>query len=141
MTVVLGRCHLRVHNSIVFLKQIQHHQHSSPSTHYHPFFHLPTTSKAKPINMQFSTIVVALAASASAAVLPRSYMGSWDVQITTGPEERLYLTAQFKSDSYPGDDYLRSACVEAPHATLPVAHRCDRAAFDFVYDGKSKLRM
>jgi hypothetical protein len=90
--------------------------------------------------MQFSTVALALAASASAAVLPRSTMGEWDVQITLGPEpDNLYLTAQYKSDSYPGDDYLRSACVEAPHATLPVAHRCDRAAFDFSYDGQCKF--
>jgi hypothetical protein len=91
--------------------------------------------------MQFSTIVLALAASASAAVLRRSTMGEWDVQITLGPEpDNLYLTAQYKSDSYPGDDYLRSACVENPHAAQsPVVHGCDRAAFDFSYDGQSKF--
>lgn len=90
--------------------------------------------------MHFPVALLAYAASVSAAVLPRSLMGSWDVQITVTPaDDSLYLTAQYKSDSYPGDEYLRSACVEAPNAELPVAHRCDRAAFDFSYDGQCEF--
>jgi hypothetical protein len=124
----------------VLLKQKYHHKHPSRSIHYQLFFHLPINLNTITIKMQFSTVVLALVASASAAVLPRSTGGEWDVQITLGPEpDNLYLTAQYKSDSYPGENYLRSACVEAPHATLPVAHRCDRAAFDFSYDGQCKF--
>ncbi|EMD62216.1 hypothetical protein GGP41_002332 [Bipolaris sorokiniana] len=87
--------------------------------------------------MQFSAVLLALAASASAAVLPRQEMGQWAVTASVGPAPGyVYLHAEFTSDEYPGDKKLRSTCVEAPNAELPVAHRCDRAAFDFQWDGK-----
>ncbi|EUC31586.1 hypothetical protein COCCADRAFT_27700 [Bipolaris zeicola 26-R-13] len=87
--------------------------------------------------MQFSAVLLALAASASAAVLPRDGMGQWHVTMQVGPAPKyVYLHAEFTSDEYPGDNKLRSTCVEAPEAELPVVHRCDRAAFDFKWDGK-----
>lgn len=90
--------------------------------------------------MQFSTVLLALAASASAAVIPRDGQGQWSVSMHLGPDpQAIYLHAEFTSDEYTEDNKLRSTCVEAPNATLPVAHRCDRAAFDFSYDGKSTL--
>ncbi|CAN9261208.1 unnamed protein product [Alternaria sp. RS040] len=87
--------------------------------------------------MQFSTVLLALVATTSAAVLPRTEnKGQWFVQMTLGPDiEQLYLYASFTSDEYEEDHKLRSSCVEAPNAELPVAHRCDRAAFNFSYDG------
>lgn len=89
--------------------------------------------------MQFSTVLLALTASVSAAVLPRDGQGQWSVSMTLGPAESVYLHAEFTSDDYPEDKKLRSTCVEAPNAELPVAHRCDRAEFDFTYDGKGTL--
>ncbi|EUC43443.1 hypothetical protein COCMIDRAFT_28101 [Bipolaris oryzae ATCC 44560] len=87
--------------------------------------------------MQFSAVLLALAASASAAVLPRDGMGQWAVTVTVQPAIRdVYLHAEFTSDEYPEDKKLRSTCVEAPEAELSVIHRCDRAAFDFQWDGK-----
>lgn len=91
--------------------------------------------------MQFSTVLLALAASASAAVLPRDGMGQWAVSATVGPEpDYIYLHAEFTSDEYSGDNKLRSTCVEANDAETPNLHGCDRAAFDFSFDGKSTLR-
>jgi hypothetical protein len=92
--------------------------------------------------MQFSTVLLALVATTSASVLPRTEnKGQWFVQMTLGPDiEQLYLYAEFTSDEYDEDHKLRSSCVEAPNAELPVAHRCDRAAFDFSYDGTSKFK-
>ncbi|USP79673.1 hypothetical protein yc1106_06947 [Curvularia clavata] len=88
--------------------------------------------------MQFSTVLLALAASASAAVIPRDGQGQWVVNMSLGPEpQSVYIHAEFTSDEYPEDKKLRSTCVEAPNATLPVAHGCDRAAFDFSFDGKT----
>jgi hypothetical protein len=88
--------------------------------------------------MQLSTIVLALAASASAAVLPRDQpQGSWHIQLTKNvPKNNLYLTAKFTSAAYP--DGLRNACVEDPSQD-PVFHRCDHAEFDFSYDGECKF--
>jgi hypothetical protein len=85
--------------------------------------------------MQFSTVLLALAASASAAVLPRQTMGQWTVTV----QPRLvpgsvHIHAEFTSDEFPGDKKLRSTC------SGPVAdHGCDRAAFDYKWDGKSKF--
>jgi hypothetical protein len=66
--------------------------------------------------MQFSTVVLALAATASAAVLPRqSGQGQWYAQLTNGPAPTgLYLTATFTSDDFSGDNKLRNACVDPP---------------------------
>jgi hypothetical protein len=90
--------------------------------------------------MQFSTVVFALAASASAAVLPRTNQGSWNVHLTLGPDVKdLYLHAEFTNDEYNGDSKLRNTCAEAPNAELPVTHRCDQTTFDFSYDGAGKL--
>jgi hypothetical protein len=62
--------------------------------------------------------------------------------VTLGPDiEQLYLHAEFTSDEYDEEHKLRSTCVEAPNAELPVIHGCDRAAFDFSYDGASKFRL
>ncbi|KAH8638606.1 hypothetical protein IG631_06376 [Alternaria alternata] len=85
--------------------------------------------------MQFSTVLLALVATTSAAVLPRTEnKGQWFVQMTLGPDiEQLYLYAEFTSDEYDEYHKLRSSCVEAPNAELPVAHRCDRAAGVTVY--------
>jgi hypothetical protein len=88
--------------------------------------------------MQLSTIVLALAASASAAVLPRAQpQGSWHIQLTKYvPKNNLYLTATFTSAAYP--DGLRNACVEDPSED-PVFHNCDHREFSFSYDGECKL--
>jgi hypothetical protein len=92
------------------------------------------------IIMQFSTIVLALAASASAAVIPRAALpeqGRWHVQLSKSePKNNLYLTAKFTSPSYP--DGLRNACVEDPSET-PTFKRCDHVEFDFTYDSESKF--
>jgi hypothetical protein len=86
--------------------------------------------------MQFSAIVLALAASASAAVIPRdNALGQWIVQITVNQEQQVYLTAKFSSDAYP--DGLRNACIDEPTSTPPY-HRCDHLEFDFAYDGNCK---
>lgn len=82
--------------------------------------------------MQFATTILALAAVSSAAVLPRSPLGSWYAQVTVSPDHSVYLTAKYTSDAYP--DGLRNACVDNPFANPPV-HRCDHVEFDFTYDG------
>jgi hypothetical protein len=88
--------------------------------------------------MQFSTALLAFAASASAAVLPRtSTYGSWSVAMNVNTEHTIYISATFTSDAYP--DGLRNACVENPFATPPVVKRCDHLAFTYSYDGQSKL--
>ncbi|KAH5398354.1 hypothetical protein HBI67_214610 [Parastagonospora nodorum] len=83
--------------------------------------------------MQFSTVVLALAATASAAVLPRANpQGQWLASLTLGPVvEDLYLTAEFTSDDYSGDNKLHNACVQNGEGF----HRCDHVEFDFSYDG------
>jgi hypothetical protein len=92
--------------------------------------------------MQFSTVVLALAATASAAVLPRqSGQGQWYAQLTNGPAPTgLYLTATFTSDDFSGDNKLRNACVDSPNSVpLAAPHRCDHVEFDFTYDGTCKF--
>jgi hypothetical protein len=89
--------------------------------------------------MQFSTALLALVAStASAAVLPRDGAGQWAVLITLGPDAgQIFLHAELASEEYdPEQKEVRSSCVEAEN---PYFHNCDRAAFDFSYDGKSKF--
>jgi hypothetical protein len=91
------------------------------------------------IKMQFSTIVLALAASASAAVIPRdNALGQWHVQITVNQDQQVYLTAKFSSDAYP--EGLRNACIDEPTSTPPY-HRCDHLEFDFAYDGNCTLNI
>jgi hypothetical protein len=85
--------------------------------------------------MQFITTILALAATSSAAVLPRSEQGSWFAQVTVSPDHSVYVTAKFTSPSYP--DGLRNACVENPFADPPYK-RCDHLEFDYVYDGQCK---
>jgi hypothetical protein len=86
--------------------------------------------------MQFITTILALAATSSAAVLPRSEQGSWFAQVTVSPDHSVYVTAKFTSPSYP--DGLRNACVENPFADPPVEKRCDHLEFNYVYDGQCK---
>ena len=86
--------------------------------------------------MQFITTILALAATSSAAVLPRSPLGSWSVEVTVSPDHSVYVTAKYVSDAYP--DGLRNACIDNPFENPPY-HRCDHAEFDFVYDGKCKF--
>jgi hypothetical protein len=119
---------------------------SSRPSHNYPSILLPTNPTiSTTIKMQFSTVVLALAATASAAVLPRdNAQGSWLATLTLGPViESLYLTAEFTSDEYPGlDKYtkLRNACVYAPNAKpLPAPKRCDHVEFDYSYDGAGKF--
>jgi hypothetical protein len=110
---------------------------SSPSIQYTPQPLNLQTTQHNTIIMQFFTAILALAGSASAAaLLPRSPMGSWHVQVTVDPDNSLYVTAPFHSDAYP--DGLRNACVEDPNTTPPF-HNCDHVEFDFSWDGKSKL--
>jgi hypothetical protein len=94
--------------------------------------------------MQFSTVVLALTATASAAVLPRdNNQGSWLATLTLGPTiEELYLTAEFDSAEYPAGDRqtsLRNACVYSPNAEPPLPKRCDHLEFDYSYDGAGKF--
>jgi hypothetical protein len=103
---------------------------------------ITTTSKVLTFNpktatMQFIATVLALAATSSAAVLPRSEHGSWAAQVTVSPDHSIYVTALFTSDAYP--EGLMNACVENPFSNPPVPHRCDHAEFDFSYDGQCKI--
>ncbi|KAH8724156.1 hypothetical protein GQ44DRAFT_709239 [Phaeosphaeriaceae sp. PMI808] len=83
--------------------------------------------------MRFSaTTLLALTASASAAVLPRSQYGSWDVVLEEKSSGEQYMDATFTSDAYPNG--LRSACISNPTAT-PAYFRCNRAAITYSYDG------
>jgi hypothetical protein len=89
--------------------------------------------------MQFSATLLAFAASASAAVLPRtSPYGSWNVALEVNTEHNFFISATFTSDAYP--DGLRNACVENPFATPPFAKRCDHLQFTYSYDGQSTFR-
>jgi hypothetical protein len=86
--------------------------------------------------MQFTTVVLALAASASAAVLPRSPLGSWSVSLEQlNSNGALYTDAVYKSDAYP--EGLATHCVFDASST-PVYNRCDRASVTADWDGKSK---
>jgi hypothetical protein len=87
--------------------------------------------------MLFFTTILALAATSSAAVLPRSPLGSWHVEVTVNPNHSVYLTAKYTSDAYP--DGLRNACIDSPFENPPY-HRCDHAEFDFVLDGQCKYQ-
>jgi hypothetical protein len=86
--------------------------------------------------MQFTTVVLALAASASAAVLPRSPLGSWSVSIEQlDSNGAFYTNAVYKSDAYP--EGLATHCVLDASET-PVFNRCDKLGVTADWDGKSK---
>jgi hypothetical protein len=100
-----------------------------------PSLHLIPTNQ--PITaMQISATLLALTASASAAVLHRAYpYDSWNVALNVNHEHDFFISATFTSDACPVG--LRNACVENSFATLPVAKRCDHLEFTFSYDGQS----
>lgn len=83
------------------------------------------------------TVLAALAASATAAVIPRdSTHGYWDAYITVQENGSQYFYADFYSDAYP--EKLRNTCVLDTSKT-PVYKRCDQTRIDWTYDGTSKL--
>jgi hypothetical protein len=86
--------------------------------------------------MRFSAAILALAASASAAVLPRANGGSWKFSVTELEDKRFYTTAVLTTEAYP--EGLKSSCALDTRQT-PVFNRCDRAAFSADWDGKSKF--
>jgi hypothetical protein len=89
--------------------------------------------------MQFTTAILALAASASAAVIPRANGDSWTVSLSQlDSNGAFYTTAVLHSEAYP--EGLKSSCV-LDASTTPVYNRCDRAAFTADWDGKSKFRL
>jgi hypothetical protein len=86
--------------------------------------------------MQFTTVVLALAASASAAVIPRSPLGSWKVSLEQlNSNGALYTDAVYTSDAYP--EGLATHCVLNTSET-PVFNRCDQLGVTADWDGKSK---
>jgi hypothetical protein len=87
--------------------------------------------------MRFSAAIVALAATASAAVIPRAAGDSWKVSVSQLPDGRFYTNAVLTTAEYP--EGLRSHCAIDARET-PVFNRCDRAAFSADWDGKSKSR-
>jgi hypothetical protein len=87
--------------------------------------------------MQFITTLLALAATSSAAVLPRSNQGSWFAQVTVNPDHTVYVNAKFTSDAYP--EGLRNSCVENAFSDPPYPRRCDHLEFDYSYDGQCKI--
>lgn len=81
--------------------------------------------------MRFSAAtLLALAASATAAVIPRSQYGQFKTSVTVLNDGRQFVSATYTSDSYP--DGLRSSCV-----LNSGADGCDRAAFKSEWDGES----
>jgi hypothetical protein len=107
---------------------------------FHPLLnHLSPNTLVNIIKMRFSTAsIIALAAGASATVIPRSPYGQWYVEVTVSPDHSNYVTAKFTSDSYP--DGLRNACVDNPFSDPPVPKRCDHAETTYSYDGQSKFK-
>lgn len=86
--------------------------------------------------MRSSAIILALAASASAVVIPRADGGSWEVNVEQlNSNNAFYTNAILRTEAYP--DGLRSHCVIDPNET-PIFNRCDRASFTADWDGKSK---
>jgi hypothetical protein len=87
--------------------------------------------------MQFTTVVLALAASASAAVLPRTALGSWKVSLEQlNSNGAFYTDAVYTSDAYP--EGLVTHCILNASET-PVFNGCDKLGVTADWDGKSKL--
>lgn len=96
--------------------------------------------------MRFSTaMIIPLAALASAAVLPRSELGSWAVSISKSAYANGYqsmtATAVYTSDAYP--ESISSTCnyVYNPSAAADSKETnvCSEG-FEYSFDGTSKLR-
>lgn len=92
--------------------------------------------------MRFSTALFALAATATASVLPRSELGSWDVSVYKATSASGYqsqtVTAVYTSDSYP--EGVTSVCkyVNNPRAEGDKeTSECDEG-FSYEYDGQSE---
>ena len=87
--------------------------------------------------MRFSAAsLLALAASATAAVLPRSDLGSFDTSIVIlegNTPKTFFLNTKYTSEAYP--DGLRASCV---FNSPGVADRCDHTYASASYDGYSK---
>lgn len=92
--------------------------------------------------MRFTTALLSLAATASAAVLPRSQLGSWDVSVSKSAYANGYnsqtVTAVYTSDSYPEGvnkkcEYVFNPAAEGEKETSS----CDEG-FWYEYDGASK---
>ncbi|RMZ66813.1 hypothetical protein GMOD_00002181 [Pyrenophora seminiperda CCB06] len=105
--------------------------------------------------MQFSTIVLALAATASAAVLPREEFetpreqphgpqGYWAVSLSNGPDgtkDAYFLTTTYYNDDvYRFPDGYTNTCVVAPNAERPINHPrgCDKTGYEWSYENRSK---
>jgi hypothetical protein len=91
--------------------------------------------------MRFSAAsLLALAASATAAVLPRSDLGSFDTTVTilegNTPKE-FFLSTKYTSEAYP--DGLRASCVFNAPGWPAGESRCDHTYASATYDGYSKL--
>lgn len=95
--------------------------------------------------MRFSTAtILGLAATATAAVLPRSQLGSWAVSVSKSAYANGYqsqtATAVYTSDSYP--EGITSTCsyVYNPQVTEgeKETNVCDEG-FSYSFDGQSKF--
>ncbi|KAH6625207.1 hypothetical protein C7974DRAFT_413739 [Boeremia exigua] len=91
--------------------------------------------------MHFSTaLLLALTASASAAVLPRSQLGSWEFSLYRSAYASGYqstiATAVYTSESYP--EGLRKECTHIlnPFAEPIQTDKCDEG-FSYSYDGQT----
>lgn len=90
--------------------------------------------------MRFSTAtVLGLAASATAAVLPRSQLGSWTVSVSESSYANGYktrsATAVYTSDSYP--EGITSTCSFVANPVATETDTCDEG-FTYTYDGTSE---
>lgn len=92
--------------------------------------------------MRFSTAtVLGLAASATAAVLPRSQLGSWTISISKSAYANGYqtqtATAVYTSDSYP--EGITSTCSYVYNPTVTEGEketkRCDEG-FTYSFGGE-----
>lgn len=92
--------------------------------------------------MRVSTSLLALAATASAAVLPRSELGSWDITVVKSTSASGYqsqtATAVYTSDSYPEGVTKECKYEYNPRAEgEKETNECDDG-FSYEFDGQSE---
>ena len=94
--------------------------------------------------MQFtlSTAILALAATTTASMAPRSEMGSWSIVVTKSAYANGFqsqtIAGNFSSPSYPDGIVSTCSVVRDPAVSLEEQKTCDDA-FSAEYDGQSKL--
>lgn len=129
-----------------FCVLLYHHQHHHVYYAHNYTFkpsHTLSIQTSNSFTMRYTTALLALAASASAAVLPRSQLGSWDVKVAKSAYANGYqtetATAVYTSDSYPEGVSKKCTFVSDPRVAGEKAGLTCDEGFTYSFDGQSEF--